>query len=98
MGRISSVVVALLLLLVELVVGVRLSLLDGPVRKQTVNQALPKDLSVQSCTHPPKVSVSKNNNKKKIVGRALLLLKGIETSPIFEESAHFVVGCLTHRT
>lgn len=30
MGRISSVVVALLLLLVELVVGVRLSLLDGP--------------------------------------------------------------------
>lgn len=34
MGRISSVVVVLLLLLVvELVVGVRLSLLDGPGRK-----------------------------------------------------------------
>lgn len=47
MGRISSVVVALLLLLVELVVGVRLSLLDGPVRKQTMDQALPKDLSEQ---------------------------------------------------
>lgn len=45
MGRISSVVVALLLLLlVELVVGVRLSLLDGPVRKQTVNRTLLKDL------------------------------------------------------
>lgn len=54
MGRISSVVVVLLLLLVELVVGVRLSLLDGPVRKQTVNRVLPKDLSVQSYTHPPR--------------------------------------------
>lgn len=55
MGRISSVVVALLLLLVELVVGVRLSLLDGPVRKQMVKEVLPKDLSVQICIHPPKV-------------------------------------------
>lgn len=62
MGRISSVVVALLLLLlVELVVGVRLSLLDGPVRKQTVNHTLLKDVSVQSCTHPPEVTVGKNN-------------------------------------
>lgn len=65
MGRISSVVVALLLLLVELVVGVRLSLLDGPVRKQTVNRTLLKDFSVQTCTHPPEVTVSKNNKKKK---------------------------------
>lgn len=48
MGRISSVVVALLLLLVELVVGVRLSLLDGPVGKQMVNWAFPKGLSLQS--------------------------------------------------
>lgn len=46
MGRISSVVVALLLLLVELVVGVRLSLLDGPVGKQMVNWA--KGLSLRS--------------------------------------------------
>lgn len=61
MGRISSVVVALLLLLLaELVVGVRLSLLDGPWRKQMVNQALYKDLSVRSCAHPQKVSTGKN--------------------------------------
>lgn len=55
MGRISSVVVVLLLLLlVELVVGVRLSLLDGPGRNQRVKWALSKDLSAQSCAHPPR--------------------------------------------
>lgn len=89
MGRISSVVVALLLLLVELVVGVRLSLLDGPVGKQMVNWA--KGLSLRS-------TQSYCRLKKKVVEMALLLLKDIPTFPIFEESAHFVVGCLTHTT
>lgn len=67
MGRISSVVVALLLLLVELVVGVRLSLLDGPVRKRVVSQALPKDLEQYRSvpTHPKlkKKKVKKNSRK-----------------------------------
>lgn len=60
MGRISSVVVVLLLLLVELVVGVRLSLLDGPGRNQRVKQALFKDLSAQSYAHSPRSEWGKN--------------------------------------
>lgn len=59
MGRISSVVVVLLLLLVELVVGVTLSLLDGPVRKQMVKQALPKDLSYRAVPTHEEVSLGK---------------------------------------
>lgn len=69
MGRISSVVVALLLLLVELVVGVRLSLLDGPVRKRGVSQALPEDL--EQCrsvpTHPKLKKNQLKNSRKDFV-------------------------------
>lgn len=81
MGRISSVVVALLLLLVELVVGVRLSLLDGPVRKRGVSQALPEDL--EQCrsvpTHPKLKKIS-----QKMAEKTLLLWKSIQTFPIFK--------------